>query len=207
MPLQIFFFFWFIVCGTVEALKCNFCLEPKSDHCASEETIDCDDNDGCAAVSGFFQTGSERKKFIYKGCRFLLECDSWLCSFINGTYMKSYITCCDGKMCDLSYYVPRENDQSSGINCGVCAGIFSTQRCSRTQKRQCRRGEVLCMDHGKDANKPDGAEAAVSNNSETTIPFVSYLRDLIEAFSELLDVMQMKSTRPNLTASAKCRDQ
>ncbi|XP_040182911.1 phospholipase A2 inhibitor subunit gamma A-like [Rana temporaria] len=161
MQLQIVSFFWFLIC-TSEALQCKSCLERYSDHCESEETIDCGDSDGCGAASGFFQQGSERKNFIYKGCRLPIECNSWLRISMNGTYLQSYITCCDGEMCDLDYYIPSDEDEPyNGYECKSCYSEDTEEGCSSTQQQKCRGDETVCMEYKGSHRKQDGEETAV----------------------------------------------
>ncbi|XP_073457827.1 uncharacterized protein [Aquarana catesbeiana] len=146
-----------------EALKCRTCLDRYSHFCASEETIDCGESEGCGAASGFFQIGSKRTNFFYKGCRFPVKCNSWLRISMNGTYLQSYITCCDGEMCDLDYYIPSDAVLLyNGKECESCYVEDTADGCSSTQTQKCRGNEALCVRYRGYRRKQDGAETAVS---------------------------------------------
>ncbi|XP_040183141.1 protein RoBo-1-like [Rana temporaria] len=162
MKLLLVSFFWAIIC-TSEARKCKHCLERYSDHCESEETIDCGDSKGCGAASGFFQKGSESTPFFYKGCRFPIKCNSWLCISMNGTYLQSYITCCNGERCNQVYYIPSDADEPyNGKECESCYSEDTADGCSSPQKQKCRGDETMCVHYGGSRRKQDGEETAVS---------------------------------------------
>ncbi|KAM5132631.1 phospholipase A2 inhibitor NAI-like [Mantella aurantiaca] len=166
MQLYIVAVFFIIVC-TSEALQCPHCLERNSDHCSSEDTIDCGESAGCGAASGFFQNGLEKTQFIYKGCRLPIECNAWLCISMNGTYLQSYITCCNNSMCNLDYYIPSdEHEEYNGKSCPSCYSEGTAEEiltgCHSTQTQQCRGDETLCVNYRGIIKKTGGAETAVS---------------------------------------------